>query len=180
MITIMEPRPAAALEFWSEIEPLISRALRYDIYNTVTVEQLKQQVGEGFARVLLAHDGTSIKAACIGQLFRNTLDERILHVIAVAGEESSSWLEALRDYLEEIAGAENCAAVTIAGRPGWTKKLVKLGFRTDMVSMRMEVNDGRRIRSEQESEQTGRSESADERSGIAERNGRILGVPAIR
>ena len=174
MIKILEPRPAQSLEFWSEIEPHIAQALRYDIYNTVTLDDLKKQVGQGFARVLLAHDGERIMAASIAQLFRNSLEERILHVIATGGSESHLWLVPLRDFLAEIAAKENCAAVTMAGRPGWAKKLVKLGFRTDMVSMRLEVN-----QDERQQKPTGSSEREPASEPLVEPARRVSGSTSI-
>jgi hypothetical protein len=63
-------------------------------------------------------------------------------VIATGGDRSHEWLEILTAFLRDMAENEKCAGVTMAGRPGWARKLTKFGFKTDMVSMRMEIENG--------------------------------------
>ena len=143
-IQIVEPRPAQVLEFWDEIEPHMARALSYDTYNTISVAQLKDQVSNGWARVLICGEDSRILAVTVAQRYRGHDDERLLHVIATGGEESHRWLARLSDHLNAMAASEKCTAVTMAGRPGWARKLTKLGYRTDMISMRREVDYGSR------------------------------------
>lgn len=142
MIEIVEAPPDAALEFWGEIEPHVVAALRFDAYNILTMDSLKEQIKQGYARVILCAEPEQILAVTVVTLFLNTSDDRILHVIATGGEASYKWLEALCAFLHDMAARENCQGVTMAGRPGWARKLNKYGFRMDMVSMRMEVTDG--------------------------------------
>ena len=133
-----------ALEFWSELEPYVIRALAFDIYNTTTIAKLREQVSTGFARVLVCHGDDQLISATIVQLHRNTLEERILHVVATAGSNVEEWLPILCEGLKDMARAEECDAITMAGRPGWARKLTRYGFKTDQVQMRMSLN-GRQI-----------------------------------
>ena len=133
-----------ALEFWSEVEPFVVRALAFDIYNTTTIAKLRDQVSTGFARVLVCHADDQLISATIVQLHRNTLEERILHVVATAGANGEDWLPILCEALKDMARAEECDAITMAGRAGWARKLTRYGFKTDQVQMRMSLH-GRQI-----------------------------------
>ena len=133
MIEVVEPRPEQSLQFWGEIEPHIKAALEFDAYNMMTMAKLKEQIGTGYARVILCADDSRILAATVVTLFLNTKSERILHVIATGGTESHRWLEVLTSFLHDMAAGENCAAVTMAGRPGWARKLNKFGYKMDMI-----------------------------------------------
>ncbi len=130
-----------ALKLWSEIEPYIIQALEYDLYASTSTEKIKKQVSTGFARVLLCTEGDSIMSATIVQLHRNTKQERVLHVVTTAGTNSTAWMPALVEAWKEIARQEQCDAITLAGRPGWARKMKQFGFRTEQIVMRMN-NDG--------------------------------------
>ena len=130
----------SALELWSEIEPYIVSALEYDLYASTSSEKIKAQVGTGFARVLVCTADDEIKSATIVQLHKNTRQERVLHVVCTAGNKSEDWLPALVDALKAIAAEESCDGITIAGRPGWARKLRQFGFRTAQIVMRMEAD----------------------------------------
>jgi hypothetical protein len=131
-----------ALAFWPELEPYVIRALQFDLQNTTSTDKIKRQLETGFARCLVCVTDTELKAVTIVALVKNTLDERMLHVTATAGENAREWLGELVAKLVEIAEADGCDGVTIVGRPGWAKKLNKHGFRIDQVSMRLNI-DGR-------------------------------------
>lgn len=126
-----------ALELWSEIEPYIISALEYDLYASTSSDKIKQQISTGFARVLVCVADDEILSATIVQLHKNTRQERVLHVVCTAGDKSEHWLPALVEALRTIASEESCDGVTMAGRPGWTRKLRQYGFKTAQVVMRM-------------------------------------------
>ena len=128
------------IEFWAELEPFVIDALAFDLYNSITLKDLRRQIETGFARTLLCADDDRLLSVTILQLFKNTHDERILHVVCTAGEDSNAWLACLVDSLQSMAKQENCDAVTMAGRPGWARKLRNYGFKTDQVHMRLDPN----------------------------------------
>jgi hypothetical protein len=125
------------LEFWPELESFVIEALSYDLYNSITLQQLQRQIETGFARTLLCADDDRLLSVTIIQLFRNTQDERILHVLCTAGEDSNAWLATLFGALREMSSDQECDAITMAGRPGWARKLRQYGFKTDQVHMRL-------------------------------------------
>ena len=127
----------SALEFWSEVEPFVIRALAYDEMNSTSTGKLRDQVSTGFARVLVCSDDDKLISATIVQLHKNVLDERILHVVATAGQDGDDWFPILFEGLKDMARAEECDAITMSGRPGWARKLTRYGFKTDHVHMRL-------------------------------------------
>ena len=133
--------PIEALKLWPIMEPLVVRALAYDAYASTTPEKLQKQVATGFARVLACSEDGELISATLVQLYLNTAQERILHVVCTAGAMADDWLPDLDDKLKEIAADQDCAAITLSGRPGWVRKLRRFGYRTDQVIMRMN-NDG--------------------------------------
>ena len=143
-IKILELKNDQALDVWDELAPFVQRALAFDIYSTITLEEIHKQVQRGFARVLICADGERLLAANVVQLFKNAMDERVLHVLATAGDESHRWLAELVETLNDLAATEGAIALTMSGRPGWARKLRPHGFRTDNVQMRRPVNNEQR------------------------------------
>lgn len=143
--------PNEALKLWPEMEPLVARALAYDIYATTTPDKLRAQVETGYARVLACFDGPQLISATVTQLYKNINDERILHIVCTAGTNADEWLGVLHEKCKEIAADQDCAAITLAGRPGWVRKLKQYGYKTDQVIMR--VNNNGKWRKEQIGEQ---------------------------
>lgn len=142
---VLELSRETAAEFWPEIRPFVSRALKYDVFNQFKISDIERQVREGFARVMICTAGEQLVAAHVLQIFKAIGGERVLHVLATAGDDSHLWMRALTDELEKLARTEGATAITMAGRPGWAKKLTKLGFKTEQITMRRPVTNGREI-----------------------------------
>lgn len=138
---ILELTAEQAEEFWPELEPLILRALHYDPFHTVGVNELRQQFGTGYSRVFIGADegNQELLMATVIQLHMLGSGERVLHIVTTAGGDSSRWLPELIDAMIALGKEENCESITVAGRPGWARKLSKIGFRTDYVNMRMHI-----------------------------------------
>lgn len=139
MIHCTEIPGTEALNFWPELKPYIVRALAYDIYNTLSLQHIKEQIHKGYARVLVCTDDDDqgqILMAAVLQLYQDTNDDRIVHVLCTAGENVNRWMDVYVAAVKDICAQEDCVAITLGGRPGWVKKLVKYGFRTDQIHMR--------------------------------------------
>ncbi len=139
-IQIVELQAEQASQVWDELVPYVQKALAFDIYATITLAEIEKQVRQGYARVLICADGERLMAANVVQLFKNAMGERVLHVLATAGDEAHRWLAELIDALNDLAAMEGAVAVTMSGRPGWARKLRPYGFKTDNVQMRRAVN----------------------------------------
>ena len=143
-IQIVELQRDQAADVWDELVPFVRKALAFDIYSTITLDEIEKQVAGGYARVLICADGERLLAANVVQLFKNAMGERVLHVLATAGDEAHRWLAELIDALNDLAALEGAIAVTMSGRPGWARKLRPYGFRTDNVQMRRPVENEQR------------------------------------
>lgn len=141
-VSILKLTAAEAVEFWPELQPYVLRALEYDHYNQVTLPGLVEQLRRGLAQTLVAADANgNMLSATVLMLHKTKSGERVLHVIASAGDDSARWLPQLIEKFHEIARQEGATSVTMTGRPGWGKKLHKFGFRVAQVDMRMAVID---------------------------------------
>ena len=141
MIAVNEMDKEAAAALWPDIEPFVERALRHDPFVTHTAEVVGQQLAAGYARLLLSSDDEQILGATVVQLYRAE-NGRALHVLTTSGVQMDTWLDDLVDELRSMAKANNCVAVCMSGRPGWTRELRKYGFKTHHVQMVMEVENG--------------------------------------
>ena len=139
-IRILELKQDTAAQFWPELAPFVRRALNFDAFNQMKVSDIEQQVTKGFARVLICTEGEQLLAAHILQLFKAIDGERVLHVLCTAGDDSHRWMADVIDHLDAMAELEGATAITMSGRPGWAKKLTRLGFRTQQIQMRKAVN----------------------------------------
>jgi len=162
-----------AAKFWPDLAPYVERALAYDLANTTSLEEIAEQVAHGYARILLASDGENVLSATVIQAYYDNENRRMLHVLATAGDNSEVWLPALINELQRIGELEACEGVTMMGRPGWARKLVKFGWRTIQVTMQLEVANGRNVEKQAK-------EPANERGPERERQPKPVAVPNIR
>ena len=139
-IQCVELPPEHAVQFWPDLLPYIDAALVYDFTRSTSPAEILAQLEQGLARCLLCARDDAILSATIIQMFRNQRDERVLHITATAGGEADEWMPVLFDAVKEICAAESCDAITLQGRPGWARKLNRFGFKTELVSMRLETN----------------------------------------
>lgn len=138
---IRELEKELAVEFWPELQPYVVQALSYDPYLSITPADVLNQVQQGYARVLIAveDEDEELLSATVVQLFKSIKGDRVLHVLTTAGDNVDKWLPALIHKFNEIAEKENCARVTMSGRPGWAKKINRYGFKVAHVTMEMKV-----------------------------------------
>jgi hypothetical protein len=137
---IQELDKAAAQAMWPDLQAHVARALEVDPTNALTLEDVASQIDVGYARVLLEVEEGNILGVVIVQCFA-LRGRRTLHVLALTGVELDQWLPGLIDYLRGMcADQEADGGVTMIGRPGWMKKLLPFGFRTEQTTMRMEVD----------------------------------------
>ena len=141
MIAVNEMEPDAAMALWPDLEEYVAAALEHDPFISVTVAEVEQQLAGGYARLLVTTDGDEILGATVVQMFRAGAG-RVIHVLTTAGVELDRWLADLVDAVEAIAQANNGVAITMSGRPGWTRTLRQFGFKTQHVQMRREVASG--------------------------------------
>ena len=132
-----------ALEFWEVLAPHVERALAYDPYASISVDDVRRQVQEGYAAVFVAWhtESEALLMTTVTQSYERRDGARVLHVLATAGQDSRLWLRELVAQLKALAEQQGCVAVTMTGRTGWAKKLDKLGWRASSVTMEMAINE---------------------------------------
>ena len=80
-----------------------------------------EQPGDGTPRVRRDGDGVQVHAAAVTELHQ-TEWRKVCVIVACGGKEMGRWLD-LIGPIEEFARAEQCSAVRIMGRMGWTRVL---------------------------------------------------------
>jgi len=141
IVRVFPLAPAEADGLWPEIESFVADALRHDMFNTISVDEIQRQISSGYAVVLATASREQLLAATVCQLYKTREGERLVHVLTTAGTDSDRWLPQLIESLKTLAQTEHCGGVTMSGRPGWARKLKQYGFRTHHVDMRMNVDE---------------------------------------
>ena len=131
----------ATEHLWPDLEPHVGQAIVRDPYLSISVAEIDQQLRGGFAQMLVAVDDGQILGATVVQMFKRG-DKRILHILTTAGVNLDSWLADMLTEIEKVAAAQGIDAITLSGRPGWTRTLRPFGYRTDHVQMIKEVANG--------------------------------------
>ena len=102
---------------WNEIEPLIKKALD-DCYTTDDI--LKGLVFEKFQ--LFISWEKKVESAVITEVVQYP-QKKICRYFLAGGSNMDNWLEPIQQTIEQFAKYNNCDAVEVAGRKGWSKKL---------------------------------------------------------
>lgn len=136
---IIELEADQARVLFPDLAPYIADALRYDPLESTSVATILGQLGTGEMLCLLVADGEEPMAALVLQRIMTTHGEQIIHVLACAGTRMAEWIDLAVAKLDEIARRFECSHVSMAGRPGWARKLSSHGFKSAHVVMRREV-----------------------------------------
>ena len=131
----------ATTHLWPDLLPHVAQAIARDPYISITVEEIAQQLEGGFAQMLVAVDDGQILGASVVQMFKRG-DKRILHVLTTAGVDLDRWITPMLAEFEALSAAQQIDAITLSGRPGWTRTLRPFGYRTDQVQMIKELQNG--------------------------------------
>lgn len=134
MIECHQLSAEATSHLWPDLRVHVELALARDPYESIVSEEVEQQLKSGFAQLLVAVDDGRILGTSVVQMFKRG-QLRILHILIVAGVEMERWTEPMLAEYEALAEVQDIDAITLSGRPGWTRKLTPYGYRTDHVEM---------------------------------------------
>ena len=67
----------------------------------------------------------------------------VLQGILVFGQEMDEYLDEFHVVLEKFARERNCFRMELSGRPGWSRKIGKFGFKMTAVTLSADVNETR-------------------------------------
>ena len=111
--------PEHVARVWNNIAPLIAAAMVKTQLSDFGI--LKQQIHDGHALLWVAFDGSVFKAAAATQV-SIVNGRKYCTIIACGGSGRRDWLPLIHG-LENYARAENCEAMRIYGRHGWSRVL---------------------------------------------------------
>ncbi len=112
----------------------MARALEYDVFDELTPAKLLERAERGELLVLVVQgEGESEGVATVEIVDSDA--GRSAHVLTLAGVGIEFWLGELDAAVTALAREQQCDAVTMTGRPGWTRQLASHGFRTRQVTM---------------------------------------------
>jgi hypothetical protein len=111
--------PARVAEIWPRVEPLIRAACEKMQLSDLAV--LARQLCAGEALLWLAWEPPDIKAAAVTQI---TLcnGSKLCTIIACGGHGMQAWLPLLAE-IDAYAKQQDCRAMRILGRAGWSRVL---------------------------------------------------------
>lgn len=110
----------AGLAGWDRCAPWLAAALEHSLAGW-TVEDLRAGAAAGRAQFWPGE-----RAALVTEIAAYP-NRRVLEAVA-AGGDGAEIVEVLRPRAEAWARANGCAAVMVAGRPGWTRWLGAHGY----------------------------------------------------
>ncbi|NEX94849.1 hypothetical protein [Caulobacter sp. 17J65-9] len=118
---MIEPtQPPAGLAAWDRCAPWLAAALEHSLAGW-TVEDLRAGVARGQAQFWPGEG-----AALVTEI-ASYPNRRVLEAVA-AGGDGAEIADVLRPQAEAWARANGCAAVMVAGRPGWARRLKEQGY----------------------------------------------------
>jgi hypothetical protein len=113
-------------DFWSAIEPMLSRAMRRNPHMD-TAGLLKALVAD-FARLFVMTEGGKIVAAAVMERVSYP-DNVVGNVLALAGEHGiyRNHFDAIEAHLKAWSRARGCNRIAFVGRPGLTRFVRRRG-----------------------------------------------------
>jgi len=110
--------PKEDLHFiWNEVEPLIKKALD-DCYTTDDI--LKGLINNSFQ--LFISWNKKVESAVVTEVAQYP-QKKICRYFLAGGSNMENWLEPIQEEIEKFAKHNQCQAIEVAGRKGWSKKL---------------------------------------------------------
>jgi hypothetical protein len=105
-----------------------------------SAEDVIARVGGGEWRVVYVAVESEPAAVVVLEItWTGEPSKKTLGVISAGGERMYDWLGTVQRALREIAAAQKCEQVIVAGRPGWEKSLKGFGWKKAGVIMRASV-----------------------------------------
>jgi len=111
------------LKVWGEVEPLISKALKYNYADVTSADALNLILNQGF-KLWIGADGNEIQSALLAEFVQYPRKKamRIVTWATKSGQDYESWME-LFDKIEDFAKHNGCSLIEAWARKGLAKKL---------------------------------------------------------
>lgn len=124
--------------YWELVRDLIDDSLKYSD-GKYTSEDIRRMIFRKEMQLWIVIDiEHTITAAIITQIV-NFPCKRVLLFVLVSGSDFDEWKHCLTTFIN-FAKYSNCHSIEGYGRPGWEKKIRKLGFTKIHTIYRLELN----------------------------------------
>lgn len=102
---------------WNEVEPLIKKALD----DTYSARDILDGLVKNSFQLFISWEN-KVESAVITEVVQYP-QKKICRYFLAGGSNMDNWLEPIQQTIEQFAKHNNCDAVEVAGRKGWSKKL---------------------------------------------------------
>lgn len=110
---------------WHEVDPILRRALEYSD-NKYSLEHVKKCVEERDMQLWVTFREGHVSTAGVSQIVNYPCEKRLV-ILFLAGDSEnlfSHW-----HTISQWGKSQGCESCEIYGRPGWERKLEKIGFK---------------------------------------------------
>ena len=114
---IVKVPPEDLFIIWNEVEPLIKKALD-DCYKA---QDILDGLMETRFQLFISWEDR-VESAVVTEVAKYP-QKKILRYFLAGGENMNNWLEPIQKEIEQFAKDNQCDAIEVAGRKGWTRKL---------------------------------------------------------
>jgi hypothetical protein len=114
---IVKVPPEDLFIIWNEVEPLIKKALD-DCYKA---QDILDGLMETRFQLFISWEDR-VESAVVTEVAQYP-QKKILRYFLAGGENMNNWLEPIQKEIEQFAKYNQCDAIEVAGRKGWTRKL---------------------------------------------------------
>lgn len=133
-----------ALELWPALVPFINRAAHYHPF--LDQAGLKLLVSRGYTTIFVAVEGDAVMGFAAVEVVQYP-SHRVANIIFAGGAYGflGPLTSGLMDMIEAWARANECGALSLTGRPGWTRLARRHGWKCQQqVMVHKELTDERR------------------------------------
>ena len=102
---------------WNEVEPLIKKALD----DTYTARDILDGLVKNSFQLFISWED-KVECAVVTEVAQYP-QKKVCRYFLAGGNNIDNWLEPIQQEIEKFAKHNQCQAVEVAGRKGWSKKL---------------------------------------------------------
>lgn len=117
---------------WLYAKPYIEKAMEGSLGETA--EDLHKDLLADRAQLWIADNGAAVSRVLEAK-------KRVLHIVALGGEDVDDWIVSLMDEWKGFARKNGCDFIIAIGRPGWKKFFPKLGLKVRKITGVWEAKD---------------------------------------
>ena len=134
--------PEEVAKLWVEIEPHITKALKYSSGELSSFDLFKQAINSKIQVWITLQDNTSIVCVTTTEIVVHPTSKKELHILTLGGEKISRFLDQ-HETLETFARNQGCNSIKTESRRGFDR-LTKGKYKIKYHVYEQELNNGKR------------------------------------